>query len=193
MVVSSKFEKPTPLPSADPPPASVPVDILQSDRALRILAVEGDPQARAILEAILTPLGHEMEIAATKTAALEACHKRVFDLILLAVDQPDLEGLAACSAIRAAGGANRDIPIIALTAFSPQGLLERAGEAGFDAVLAKPSENGPLIRTMRLLLRPRSIDAAEIEDVQDYEYCDEATDQPKCHSHSPSRPQRSLR
>lgn len=119
-----------------------------------------------------------------------AAREKVFDLIILDLGLPGLDGLDACAAIRRSGGPNQNAPIIAITAFAAQSVLDRAAEVGMDAVLPKPIEIGRLIATMRLLLTPRSVDAAEIEDVQDHEHGDEAADQPKSHSQSPTRAQR---
>lgn len=158
--------------------------------ALHILAAEDNPGASTILEAILASLGHQIAMVRSGEAAVVAAREKVFDLIILDLGLPGLDGLGACAAIRCSGGPNQNAPIIAITAFAAQSVLDRAAEVGMDAVLPKPIEIGRLIATMRLLLTPRSVDAAEIEDVQDHEHGDEAADQPNSHSQSPARVQR---
>lgn len=161
-----------------------------SDSGLRILAAEDNPGARAIMEAILLSLGHQVEMVPTGVEAVRAAKERVFDLIILDVGLPAMNGLDACAAIRRSEGGNQTTPIIAITALAPEIVLEKAAEAGMDAVLPKPIEIGRLIATIRLLLQPHSIDAAEIEDIQNDENNDKAANQPESHSQSPTRAQR---
>ena len=156
-----------------------------TEAGLRILVADDNAGTRAILEAIFQSLGHHVEMVGNGQAAVSAARLQLYDLIVLDVAMPGLDGLAACAAIRSQIGTNQNTPIIALSALSPQSLQDKAAEAGFDGVLPKPIEIGRLVALIRLLARPGSIDAAEIEDVQDHEHGDETTDQPKRHSAFP--------
>lgn len=156
-----------------------------AEAGLRILVADDNAGARAILEAIFQSLGHHVDLVGNGQAAVSAACQHLFDLIVLDVAMPGLDGLAACAAIRRQAGANQNTPIIALSALSPQSLQEKAAEAGLDGVLAKPIEIGRLMALIRLLVRPGSINAAEIEDVQDDKHGDESTDQPERHSAFP--------
>lgn len=156
-----------------------------AEAGLRILVADDNAGTRAILEAIFQSLGHHVEMVGNGQAAISAARQQLFDLIVLDVAMPGLDGLVACAAIRSQTGTNQNTPIIALSALSPQSLQDKAAEAGLDGVLSKPIEIGRLVALIRLLARPGSIDAAEIEDVQDHEHGDETTDQPKRHSAFP--------
>ena len=160
-------------------------EAMLTEAGLRILVAEDNAGSRAILEAIFRSLGHQVEMVGNGQSAVLAARQHLFDLIVLDVAMPGLDGLAACAAIRSQAGPNQNAPIIALSALSPQSLQEKAAEAGLDAVLPKPIEIGRLMGLIRLLVRPGSIDAAEIEDVQDHEHGNESADQPKSHSAFP--------
>jgi CheY-like chemotaxis protein len=83
--------------------------------------------------------GHHVEVVSNGQLALEAWRQRLFDLILMDVQMPELDGLSATRAIREferALGAHT--PIIAMTAYAMAGDRERCLAAGMDGYIAKP-------------------------------------------------------
>jgi two-component system, sensor histidine kinase and response regulator len=109
-------------------------------RPLRILLVEDNPVNRAVIQMHLSRQGHSVRTAANGRQALEELGGSEFDLVLMDVQMPEMNGLDATKAIRAGeGGRNPvDIPIIALTAYAMKGDRERFLGAGMDGYVTKP-------------------------------------------------------
>ncbi len=104
---------------------------------LRILLAEDNPVNQKVGEAILEKLGHECDIVGDGRAALAALENRDYDLVLMDVQMPVMDGLEAVAAIRA-NDRLANTPIVALTAHAMEGDRERCLEAGMDDYLAKP-------------------------------------------------------
>jgi CheY-like chemotaxis protein len=88
---------------------------------------------------LLEKQGHHVAVAGNGREALERLSEQSFDLILMDVQIPEVDGLEATAAIRAHEQATgRHIPIIALTAHAMKGDQEKCLAAGMDGYLAKP-------------------------------------------------------
>ena len=107
-----------------------------------VLIAEDDTVNRLAISAMVKRLGCESQTVETGQGVLDALADGSFDLILMDIQMPIMDGVEAAKRIRAgqAGTANRDIPIIALTAYAMQGDKERFLAAGMDDYLAKPVE-----------------------------------------------------
>jgi len=117
--------------------------VRESQRLLRVLVAEDNAVNRLLAVRLLEKRGHEVVVAATGTAALEALESQSFDLVLMDVQMPEMDGLEATIAIRErerAGGSGQHVPIIAMTANAMVGDRERCLEAGMDAYVSKPLE-----------------------------------------------------
>jgi two-component system, sensor histidine kinase len=114
---------------------------------LRILLAEDGRANQALVRHVMGKRGHEVVMANDGHEAIELASSEKFDLILMDVQMPRLDGLQATVAIRALPGLPR-IPIIALTAHAMPGDRERCFEAGMDAYLAKPLDLKALIETV---------------------------------------------
>jgi signal transduction histidine kinase/AmiR/NasT family two-component response regulator len=111
---------------------------VQTLRGLRTLVVDDNPMNRLVLQALLRQFGVEPEMAHGGREALEAADAGPYDLILLDVRMPDLDGLAVARAIRARPGPNRTTPIIALSGESAREEIERHIAAGMNGHVSKP-------------------------------------------------------
>lgn len=109
-------------------------------RSLRILLVEDDALNSMLALELLRKLGHRAEPAANGLEALEKLKAADFDLVLMDMRMPELDGEEATARIRAgeAGEARRSVPIVALTAHAFAGERERLLAAGMDGYLSKP-------------------------------------------------------
>lgn len=129
-------------------PAVEPVDnALKPDasvRPMRILVAEDHPINRQYLEILLKKQGHEAVFCENGQLAIERLLKQPFDLVLMDVHMPVMDGLTATRTIRAMGGALSEIAIVALTADAVAEAREKALEAGMDAVVAKPVQPADL-------------------------------------------------
>jgi CheY-like chemotaxis protein/HPt (histidine-containing phosphotransfer) domain-containing protein len=112
--------------------------VLAPLRPLRILVAEDHPLNQQVAVGLLSRQGHEVEIAADGREAVEAVRRGHFDVVLMDVHMPVLDGLAATREIRRLEGERGRIPIIALSASVLSGETEQCLAAGMDAHLAKP-------------------------------------------------------
>ena len=117
-------------------------------QALNVLVVEDHPVNRMILEAWLGSAGHASTSAENGQVAVAIAADQTFDLIIMDVNMPVMDGLTATRAIRAGDGANRETPIVVLSA-SARSEDHAAGlDAGADAYLNKPIDFSALAHLM---------------------------------------------
>jgi PAS domain S-box-containing protein len=110
-----------------------------SGPSLRVLLAEDNPVNQALATRILEKLGHKVKVANNGKEAVERAQAEEFDIILMDVQMPEMDGLEAAGAIRAAeAGTGRHIPIVAITAHAMKGDRERCFNAGMDGYLSKP-------------------------------------------------------
>ncbi|HET6160539.1 MAG TPA: ATP-binding protein [Dongiaceae bacterium] len=128
-IVASPLDRPLPRPRD---PAS------GRHRQASILIAEDNDINRELVIQMLARLGHESTTVSNGRDALAAAQKGVFDLILMDIQMPEMDGLSAAAAIRALPGMHGGTPIIAVTANAMVGDRERYLAAGFDDYLAKP-------------------------------------------------------
>ncbi len=102
----------------------------------RILVVDDDATARLLMRAALKKSGFEIVLAEGGRQALETFAAARFDMVMLDVDMPDLDGHAVCAAMRAAVGDL--LPIVMVTGMDDVGSIERAYESGATDFIVKP-------------------------------------------------------
>ena len=108
-------------------------------RKVKVLLAEDNVVNQRVVLAVLQKQGHEVEVAADGYEALAALERQAFDLILMDIQMPRMDGLEATSQVRRSEAlSGRHIPIVALTAHAMKGDLERCFEAGMDDYLTKP-------------------------------------------------------
>lgn len=119
--------------------AAKPLDPNPGAGSLRILVAEDNPVNQVVVTGMLQRLGRDFDLAANGLEAVESCRRTAYDLILMDCQMPEMDGLEATRAIRAAeAGAGRRAYIAALTANTGPGMRERCLDAGMDAFIAKP-------------------------------------------------------
>jgi PAS domain S-box-containing protein len=107
-------------------------------RPLTILVAEDSPTNQEIIRDILEYLGHAVEIAANGREAVRAAERGPYDMILMDIRMPIMDGLEATRRIRERLAGLYHVPIIALTAHAMSGVRERCFAVGMDDYLAKP-------------------------------------------------------
>jgi PAS domain S-box-containing protein len=105
-----------------------------------VLVVEDNAVNREVARRFLERLGLEVTLATDGQAALGACSQRDFDLILMDVQMPVMDGLTATRELRKRETGGKRTPIIALTASAMPGDLDKCLAAGMDGLLTKPLE-----------------------------------------------------
>lgn len=113
---------------------------------LRILVAEDNAVNQRVATAMLTRRGHHVDVVDNGVAAVEAVARNPYDVVLMDVQMPRLDGLGATRQIRQNGGT--DLRIIALTAHATTDDRERCVEAGMDGFLTKPFDPPDLYRTV---------------------------------------------
>ncbi len=107
-------------------------------RPLHILLAEDNAVNRRIAVAMLNKAGHRVGVAADGIEAVNAVHQEEFDVVLMDVQMPNMDGVAATRAIRTLSGDKARIPIIAVTANAMAGDREHYLASGFDDYVSKP-------------------------------------------------------
>lgn len=131
-------------PAQAAPPAPVrdaaPTPAPSSARSLRVLLAEDNPVNVKVATTYLSRRGHAAVIASDGRRALELLAQEPFDLVLMDIEMPELDGMEATRRLRAglAGPKNRDVPVVAMTAHALSGAMERCLAAGMSGYLPKP-------------------------------------------------------
>jgi two-component system, sensor histidine kinase and response regulator len=110
----------------------------KSQNKLHILVAEDNEINQKMAKALITRQGHEVTIAPNGKEAVEAARAGGYDLILMDVQMPEMDGLEASRKIREMEESGSHIPIIALTAHAMQGDRQDCLDAGMDDYLSKP-------------------------------------------------------
>ena len=120
---------------------------------LKILVVEDDATNRVLATNILRRNGYGIAIARDGLEAVAICSEELFDLILMDIQMPNMNGLEATAAIRRLEqSSSRHTPILALTAHAMDGDRERCIDAGMDDYLSKPIHGRDLLSKIHTLI-----------------------------------------
>lgn len=133
------------------PHSDAPLSTRESVRhaSLNILVAEDNAVNQLVMKRLLNKRGHRVTMVADGHSAVAAVAAGNFDVILMDVQMPELDGLQATREIRAnEAGTGRRIPIVALTAHAMQSDQERCLESGMDAYLTKPINTSELDRLL---------------------------------------------
>jgi CheY-like chemotaxis protein/HPt (histidine-containing phosphotransfer) domain-containing protein len=138
----SSFWFDLPLPAAAPaaappvePPDDIPLPLAVDGRRPRLLLVEDNRTNQILAKAILEQLGCQADVAADGAEAIDAVGRRPYDLLLMDISMPVMDGIEATRRLRALGCT---LPIVALTATAEKDGRARLLAEGFDEYLIKP-------------------------------------------------------
>ncbi len=120
--------------------------------AARILVVEDNLVNQKVVETILTKKGYQVRLANHGVEALRALELSDFDLVLLDVQMPEMDGITATHLIRR-NQQWKHLPIVAMTAHAMEGDRERCLQAGMNGYIAKPVSQAHLVETVARYLR----------------------------------------
>jgi two-component system, sensor histidine kinase and response regulator len=126
-----------------------PSAVSRAQRSLRVLLAEDNPVNQRVAVHLLEKAGHSVVAVGSGKQAIGALGRETFDLVLMDVQMPELDGFEATRAIRAyerrTGG---HTPIVAMTAHAMKGDRERCLEAGMDAYVSKPVQPSEVLRVI---------------------------------------------
>jgi CheY-like chemotaxis protein len=138
------------------PPAADTVDT-SAQRPLHVLLVEDGLANQKLAIGLLERWGHQVETAENGAIAVDLCSSRSFDLILMDLQMPVMDGIEATRRIRAAeSGTSLRVPIIAMTAHALVGDRQRCIDAGMDDYVSKPIRQKELYRAIGSIAAPKA-------------------------------------
>lgn len=145
--------------------ASSIASVEETQGCTRILLVEDVVANRMVARTVLEQAGHKVEEAANGFEALHWLQQSDFDLVLMDISMPDMDGLQATAAIRKLQEPQANVPIIAMTAHAMKGDRERFLQAGMDDYLTKPLNLELLLDKVRIWKNKRAT-ATDTPDLQ---------------------------
>ncbi len=140
-------------------------DDLARTRPLQILLAEDNPVNQKLAEGVLLKHGHHLTIVSNGKQAIDALSQGEFDLILMDVQMPEMDGFQATQAIRELEqDTGEHIPIIAMTAHAMKGDRQRCLDAGMDEYLSKPIRIRQLLQKLSAVVDPATIQQPAVDE-----------------------------
>ena len=133
------------------PPSLLPTDLQPAPR--RILVVEDSPLNQMLVTAILAQAGHRADTANNGLEAVMAAQAGGYDLILMDLSMPEMDGLTATRLLRDLPGPAGRVPVVAMTADTEEADRVRCQDAGMNDHVAKPVDRALLLETVEKWLR----------------------------------------
>ncbi|GGK70939.1 response regulator [Rufibacter glacialis] len=132
-------------------------------RHTRILLAEDNSVNQLLVKKVLQDYGVQVTVANNGLEALEHLRQHAFDLILMDMQMPEMDGYETMQHIRQHSSEVQDIPIIALTAHASGSETKKCLAAGANAFVSKPFKEEDLLREITTLLPPKGLEAAQLE------------------------------
>src|SRR5467141_903653 len=129
--------------------------IAESRATLRVLLAEDNPVNQQVAVAMLVKRGHEVHVSNIGREAVQAVQDRDYDVVLMDIQMPEMDGFEATHAIRSLPK-GKDLPIIGLTAHALSGERERCLSHGMTDYLAKPFKGHELFALVEGTAQPRA-------------------------------------
>ena len=140
-------------PGAGASPATELLDPASAVESLRVLVAEDHPVNRKVVGLLLQSMGHQVSFAEDGQQALKEASQSDFDLVLMDIHMPVMDGLSSARHIRALPGERGQVPIVALTADVMNDAADQAMAAGMNAFLSKPLQKTQLQAVMPIKRR----------------------------------------
>jgi len=118
--------------------------LVKNGKSVHILVVEDNPLNQLLVVKVLKKQGFETDVAENGVVALDKYQKNNYDIILMDLQMPEMDGYEATRTIRKLQNGKKDIPIIAMTAHTIKGEYERCMEIGMNDFISKPFETKEL-------------------------------------------------
>jgi CheY-like chemotaxis protein len=145
--------------ATDSPPSAATMEVIAAERPLRVLLVDDSADNRMLIQAYLKKLPYEIDTAEDGLAGFARVREKEYDVVLMDMLMPVMDGLDATRAIRAWERAEgrQPTPLVALTANAMDDDVRRCLEAGCDAHVSKPVKKAALLASIAQYTR-RSAD-----------------------------------
>jgi PAS domain S-box-containing protein len=122
----------------------------------RVLVAEDNPANQMIIRSLLERLGLRVDVVANGIEAVDAASSRPYDVVLMDIGMPEMDGIAATRAIRALPGPMASVPIVAVTAHLMRGERESLLTQGLNDYLSKPIDRTALLDCLKRWLTPET-------------------------------------
>ena len=146
-------------------------DTTPTTTKLRILLAEDQPVNQKLMRAVMEQLGHDLTIANNGVEAVKAPRTSTFDLILMDIQMPELDGILATKIIRSTDEEWSRIPIIALTAHAMENHKQAYFAAGMNGFVSKPFRMDTLVKEIDRVLREAQGNAPSNEAIATTDTC----------------------
>jgi CheY-like chemotaxis protein len=123
----------------------------------RVLYAEDQASARIVTTALLERMGFDVEAVEDGELAFEKAMHTAYDVILLDIEMPVMDGVTAARNIRATADLCRETPILALSAFLADSTEHSVWRDAFDSALPKPANSNELQKAMQQALKTRHV------------------------------------
>ena len=139
--------------------------LMNPHNCYRVLVADDDLSSQLILRLLLEKRGYAVAVVGDGQRAVDALEREHFDIVLMDVQMPILDGYSATRAIREREALTREhLPIVAVTAQGRNGDEQACLAAGMDGYVAKPFRMGDLLNTLEGFLRARALPPATLEN-----------------------------
>ena len=151
MIGANSRKRPATAPLLASERSAITGTVAAGESPLRVLLAEDNPVNQRVVSMMLQRRGHEVTVVDNGKKAVESCRQHIFDLVLMDIQMPEMDGFEALASIRTlerAESRRRPTPIVALTAHAMKGDQDRCLDAGFDGYLSKPVRSADLDKAM---------------------------------------------
>jgi PAS domain S-box-containing protein len=149
-----------PLERVEAPAEKTPEAVIAApmpQRALDVLIAEDNKVNQHVAQLIVSGAGHRVDLADDGRQAVEAARAKEYDVILMDLQMPELDGIAAAKEIRQLSGRAGQVPIIALTSHAMAGMRNEVIAAGMDDYVSKPFDANVLLAKLQHLAAFHSV------------------------------------
>ena len=142
---------------------------LRTGKQLHVLVAEDNLANQLVVASLLKRIGHVVKVVASGQAAVKALERKAYDLVLMDIQMPGIDGLRATAMIRDPRSAVRDhaVPILAITAHVLQGEREKCLASGMNDYIVKPISLPALVAAIARVTSPRNTPAPRDRQVVD--------------------------
>jgi len=145
---------------------AAPAAFADDKPAMRVLVADDHEINRRAVQLVLKPMGAEITAVCDGRAAVEAAKAETFDLIVMDVRMPEMDGREASRRIRAEEGPNQSTPIVAVTADTEKDDMAACRDAGMNWFVGKPIDPAALIKTVAQALETAQEEAEAAQNVE---------------------------
>ncbi|MEA1938522.1 MAG: response regulator [Pseudomonadota bacterium] len=143
-------------------------DTVSVNERFRLLVVDDSITNQMVAATMLKRAGFKVDVAGNGIEAVEAVRTVPYDLVLMDLAMPEMDGIAATKAIRALPGETGDVPVVAMTANVTEGADKRCLEAGMNDYIPKPLERARMLKTLSKWLEMNEINVDTPTDAAEY-------------------------